>query len=341
MSATSLFLVVLVGIFLGNLALYAIMIRAGLHWAQVAEVSLLKGLGFYFLFLLATLIMVVGIEVAFAVLTIDSSALDPFAYVIQFIVPTLVFARFYRVSLLRAAKASIPFCVASGVLMLFVFFILRPFAYEAYVISSNSMAPTLLGAHLETPCPKCGEPAYGTPPTPEFPADHQSTLMICGAEHQSVHVLNAPSLVHEADRMLACKFLKPKRWDLLVFRYPEQPSVAYVMRLVGLPNEELSIHDGAVWINGEKLDPPASLRGIQYSPTIEMNGHAFAGPGSEPVKLGSDEYFVLGDFPDQSSDSRFWQQGAPGQPPYAVPGSYIIGVAINIYWPPNRWTSFR
>jgi signal peptidase I len=128
---------------------------------------------------------------------------------------------------------------------------------------------------------------------------------------------------------------------MIVFRYPADPAVNYVMRLVGLPGEKVEIREGAVWIDDKKMDPPASIAGIRYSPTIEWHGQVHSGPGSQPVELGSDEYFVLGDFVDQSSDSRFWQRGAPGHPPYAVPESHIVGVVVNIYWPINRWTSFR
>jgi signal peptidase I len=128
---------------------------------------------------------------------------------------------------------------------------------------------------------------------------------------------------------------------MIVFSFPGDPSVNYVKRLVGLPGEKLAIQDGAVLINGEKIEPPESIRGIRYAPTIEFGGTVHSGPGSVPVVLGPDEYFVLGDFVDQSADSRFWEQGAPGHPPYAVPTSHMVGVVINIYWPPSRWTSFR
>jgi len=127
----------------------------------------------------------------------------------------------------------------------------------------------------------------------------------------------------------------------MVFRYPADPTEIYVKRLVGLPGEKLAIRDGAIWINDERIEPPASVAGIHYSPTVEWNGQPLSGPGSQPVELGPDEYFVLGDFVDQSSDSRFWDQGAPGYPPYAVPESHIVGVVVNIYWPVHRWTSFR
>ncbi len=108
-----------------------------------------------------------------------------------------------------------------------------------------------------------------------------------------------------------------------------------------MPGEKLEIHDGAIWINGQRQQPPVAIRGIRYSPTIDQHGQHLSGPGSVPVTLGPDEYFVIGDFVDQSSDSRFWERGAPGHPPYAVPASYIDGVVINIYWPPSRWAAFR
>ena len=165
--------------------------------------------------------------------------------------------------------------------------------------------------------------------------------MICSKERQAVFVSNPPKETGDGDRILICKLITPRRWDLIVFRYPGDPSVNYVKRLVGLPGERLAIRDGAVWINDEKMDPPASIAGIRYSPTIEAHGQVYLGPGSDPVELGPDEYFVLGDFVEQSADSRFWERGAPGYPPYAVPESHLVGVVINIYWPIDRWTSFR
>ncbi|MEX0613490.1 MAG: signal peptidase I [Pirellulales bacterium] len=242
---------------------------------------------------------------------------------------------------LKAVQAAIPHMLATVATLLLAFGLIRPFMYEAFVIPTNGMAPTLLGLHWEAACPRCGQPAYGRPldAWERFPAE--GVKMNCSAERQAVLVTDVSPEVHNGDRILSCKFITPRRWDLITFRYPEDPTVIYVMRLVGLPDEELSIHDGAVWINGEKLDPPDSLNGIHYSPTIEDHGRTWSGPGSKPLKLEPDEYYVLGDFLEQSADSRFWEKGAPGYPPYAVPESYITGVVINIYWPPSRWISFR
>jgi type IV secretory pathway protease TraF len=113
--------------------------------------------------------------------------------------------------------------------------------------------------------------------------------------------------------------------------------------LVGSPGEELFIRDGAIWINGERLEPPVDLKHIHYLMTIDAVGrpmHSAADP-QHPAKLGPDEYFVLGDFSAVAFDSRFWDQGAPNHPPFAVPESNILGVVTHTYWPPSRWRAFR
>ena len=120
-----------------------------------------------------------------------------------------------------------------------------------------------------------------------------------------------------------------------------------VKRLVGLPGETVVIKDGAVWIDGRKLDPPLPLKGLNYvtempNPENDMPPiPILAGTPDRPAVLGADEYFVLGDFSPQSLDSRLFKKGAPGHPPYAVPESYIIGVVTHIYWPPSRWRILR
>ena len=91
-------------------------------------------------------------------------------------------------------------------------------------------------------------------------------------------VENVPTTTRGGDRILVCKLIEPRRWDLMVFRFPDDPSLNYVKRLVGLPGEKLEIRDGAVWINDEKIEPPASVAGIQYSPTIEWDGQVHSGP---------------------------------------------------------------
>jgi signal peptidase I len=349
MTATSTFIVILGVAFVASLALQTACVRWGLRWANVADVSYMKAFGLLLLFVLASLaigicagVILAGVTLLWG-LPIDPSerTLDLLANAAQFIASCLVIAVLYKTRIVRAAQAAIPFSVAAIGVTLAVVFLLRPFAYEAFAIPTNAMAPTILGNHWKAPCPRCGQLAYGSPLEPGMPFPPEGILMNCSAERRAVHVTDVPRKTFGGDRILVCKLIAPRRWDLIVFRFPADPRVNYVKRLVGLPNEQLAIHDGAVWINGEKLDPPIQLRGIHYSPTIEANGQVYSGPGSMPLKLGPDEYFVLGDFPEQSADSRMWEKGAPSYPPYAVPASHLVGIAINIYWPPGRWISFR
>jgi signal peptidase I len=143
--------------------------------------------------------------------------------------------------------------------------------------------------------------------------------------------------VFQGDRLIAAKFLRPERWDKIVYRYPEDPSINYVSRLVGLPGEEVRIDRGDVWINGSRAQKPAEISGLVYV----ADPIALDKPTWGPVKLGGDECLILGDFSQRAKDSRVWTTGAPGHPPHALPESHILGVVTHIYWPPSRWRIFR
>jgi signal peptidase I len=165
--------------------------------------------------------------------------------------------------------------------------------------------------------------------------------MICRDNFHVTQPTDVGDRVYGGDRFLAAKYLRPQRWDIIVFRYPEDPSTLYLMRLVGLPGEEITIRDGQVRANGEVLTPPDCLRGIEYATEMRDFPWDLWGTPDHPAKLGPDEYFVLGDFSPQSKDSRLWQNGAPGHPPFAVPESHLYGVITHTFWPPKRWRVFR
>src|SRR5699024_7240119 len=88
-------------------------------------------------------------------------------------------------------------------------------------------------------------------------------------------------------------FRDPQRYDIIVFPYPEDPSRHYIKRIIGLPGETVQIIDGYVYINGELLDE-------HYGNEVMKD----AGMAAEPITLGEDEYFVLGDNRNNSQDSR-------------------------------------
>jgi signal peptidase I len=217
-------------------------------------------------------------------------------------------------------------------------FAMKFFVAEAFTVPTNSMAPTILGRHWEAPCPRCRGIAYATPEQDSF---NHPILMICGKDRHSCEVASPPHATHSGDRFLVNKWLSPRRWDIVVFRYPEDPRILYCKRVVGLPGETITIGNGAIWCNGKKQTPPDSCKGIEYLDHIEGWPGDLWGSEAKPARLGADEYFVLGDFSARAKDSRLWQEGAPGHPPYAVPKSYFVGVAEFIYWPPSRMAWLR
>ncbi|MCO5242404.1 MAG: signal peptidase I [Anaerolineae bacterium] len=113
---------------------------------------------------------------------------------------------------------------------------------------------------------------------------------------------------------LAYKLGDLERGDVIVFRYPRDPSRDFIKRVIGLPGETVEIINGQVYINGELL-------GIDYH-TNE------AGYNSGAVTLGPDDIFVLGDNRPNSSDSHSWG---------TLPRDLIIGRVVLSYWPPDEW----
>ena len=148
--------------------------------------------------------------------------------------------------------------------------------------------------------------------------DDDERLSICRQFHVAQQE-RAGTPATFADRFLVAKFLRPQRWDVVVFHPPHDPATLYAMRLVGMPGEEVTIRDGQVVINGQVVTPPPELSGIRYS--VDEGPRPIRGSEQHPAKLAEGEYFVLGDFSKRTYDSRYWITGYPGHPPFAVPES--------------------
>ena len=94
---------------------------------------------------------------------------------------------------------------------------------------------------------------------------------------------------------ISYRLREPKRFEVIVFPYKYQENTYYIKRIIGLPGETVQIKGGAIYINGHKLDESYGLE------TIYESAYGIA---AEPVTLGEDEYFVMGDNRNCSSDSR-------------------------------------
>jgi signal peptidase I len=199
---------------------------------------------------------------------------------------------------------------------------------EAFIWPNSSMSPNVRGYHVVETLPDGSHLIHAANPPdeqpPAIPPGAPSGAIV--AETYEYREAPRPARhTHGPDRFLCNKTKAPKRWDVLAFHYPKDPTLKYIKRLVGLPGEQLVIRDGAVWINGERLAPPAALGPIRFQTEAEVLG---TGADEAALTVGPDEYYVLGDNPNRSADSRVWGP---------VKRDLIIGVVDVIYWPPSRW----
>lgn len=123
-----------------------------------------------------------------------------------------------------------------------------------------------------------------------------------------------PTLQHH-ERLFVNKIVyrigSPTRGDIIVFRYPKDPSRDFIKRVIGLPGDEIEIRrGGALYVNGEYYDEAYILE-------EDPRGYLL-------TEIPDGEYFVMGDNRRNSEDSRFFG---------TVPIGNIKGKALLVYWP--------
>lgn len=188
--------------------------------------------------------------------------------------------------------------------VVFTVFLLRGFIAEPFRIPSGSMLPTLeIGDFILV-----NKFSYGI----RIPVINQKVLDFGG----------------------------PERGDVIVFRYPENPSLDYIKRVIGVPGDKIAYYNKVVHVNGKKVDVKPvgvyqpgfpnvkrfneNLTGIEHD--ILLDELRPAGDFIQTVPEGS--YFVLGDNRDNSRDSRYWG---------FVPDENLVGKAFLVWL---NWDSF-
>lgn len=151
-------------------------------------------------------------------------------------------------------------------------FLFRTFEAEAFVIPTGSMAPTLYGRHKEGTCEQCGYRfvvGASDEVNNQFGVLHPHTRVeeaFCpNCRYPDNDIEN--NLAFNGDRILVTKYPyevgEPDRFDVFVFKFPEEPKTNYIKRLIGLPNETIRIRNGDVYLFDEeqgeriqrKMDP--------------------------------------------------------------------------------------
>lgn len=135
------------------------------------------------------------------------------------------------------------------------------------------------------------------------------------ARVQVVNVSMKPTL-QPNDRLLVFRYALQvkdvKYGDVVVFHYPNNPTEDYIKRVIGMPGDVVRVADGVVKVNGQELTEPYIAAPPNYH-----------GEWTVP----EENFFVLGDNRNQSSDSHEWG---------FVPYEDIVGKALVIYWPLNH-----
>ncbi len=174
--------------------------------------------------------------------------------------------------------------VVAFVIALFI----RTFVIQAFKIPSGSMIPTLLiGDHLLV-----NKFLLGTPVDVPF---------------TDVHLFMMPGL------------RKPHRGDVIVFKYPEDPTRDFIKRVIGVEGDVVESKDKIIYVNGRRLVEPY----VQHVDSSIKPAGMDKRDNFGPVKVPKDSVFVMGDNRDQSYDSRFWG---------FVNTAQVKGKAIIIYW---------
>ena len=113
---------------------------------------------------------------------------------------------------------------------------------------------------------------------------------------------------------LAYTFGEPERFDIVIFKFPDDESQLFIKRVIGLPGETVEIRDGKVYIDGSHTPLDDS-----FTPETPVGDYG-------PYEVPEDCYFMLGDNRNYSKDSRFWQNTY-------VEEDKILGKAVLKYFP--------
>lgn len=164
------------------------------------------------------------------------------------------------------------------IIALLIALFVRAFVVQAFKIPSSSMEPTLLiGDHLLV-----NKFIYGI----RIPLTDKKIL----------------------------RFSEPQRGDVIVFKYPKDPSKDYIKRVIGLPGDTVEIRDRQIYINNRLIEDPWGVFNARSLSTGDNHG---------PKVVPPDSLFVMGDNRNNSLDSRVWG---------FVPFDDVLGKAFIMYW---------
>lgn len=187
----------------------------------------------------------------------------------------------HQVSEPKKKKSTIREYAEAFAIAILLAIVIRTFVVQAFKIPSGSMLPTLqVGDHLLV--------------------------------SKFIYGIKVPMV---GTKLIPIK--TPQRNDVIVFKYPQDNSIDYIKRVIGLPGENLKIINKQVYINGTPIEDPHA----HYMSELIMPGSPRDNLSTIAIPEG--KFFVMGDNRDNSHDSRFWG---------VVDQKDILGKAFIIYW---------
>lgn len=211
--------------------------------------------------------------------------------------------------------------------------IIRHFVMEAFVIPTGSMAPTLLGDHFEVECPSCSNRFALGKNEQELTAagDTERVTASCPLCERVFDLQVSSADVQGGNKILVNKFLyrlrPPRRYEVVVFKFPSQPWKNYIKRLVGLPGETLEVRNGDLYVDGKLARKPDEVQDSIWIPVHDAARvvpdeappwRPMAGKDEDPLAPPVDErdLWGLGDGtrmtaaprPGQSAWLEFWRR---------------------------------
>ncbi len=188
----------------------------------------------------------------------------------------------------KKKKSSIRETIEAVVTAFLIAIVIRTFVIQAFKIPSGSMIPTLLvGDHILV-----NKFLLGTPVDIPF---------------TNINLFHMPGL------------RDPKRGDVIVFKYPEDPTRDFIKRVIGIGGDVVMEKDKNIFVNGRRLVEPY----VQHVDNEIKPGQSDRRDNFGPIVVPKGSVFVMGDNRDQSYDSRYWG---------FVNDLEIKGKAIIIYW---------
>ena len=203
------------------------------------------------------------------------------------------------------------------IIALMLAIIFRTFIMEAFQIPTGSMAETLRGAHHHIRCGGCGYKydlgsdgiSLGNPKCPSCKYSPKESIR---------------KLPSNGDRILVLKciyeFVEPHRWDVVVFKYPNDPTDNYIKRMIALPGETVEIVDGDVYINGAIARKPRKVQDELWTCVYDNDyeRRAFAAGDGNPE---GEEVLDAWRCPFENSDGSLWEINSSGTRKFSLTGA--------------------